>query len=429
MKTISIAALLLGGTALPAQADSWTPSTRLSGPSFGVSPSVAIDAAGDAVTIWSQRTTCTGNIACIIVQSRARPAGGAWGPVQPVSTNAPFQNTGQTWLKMTEKGAATAFWLSDSGLNTADKPLGGALTKPVLLAKGVTYNSTIAVSQDRSGDVAVLVDGTVILRRGDGIWRSPVRYAPASAAHVSPDDVAISQNGDVVVSWESFDVRCVKDECSPLNYVLHATRLPQGSSVWKDSGPLSAKAASSHGGLLAIDEQGHAGLSTQVDSPNVVRVQPAGGKWSSPTPIPLTYGRVDAFASDAAGDATLIVNFGGKIVAFSDQLATGKLTGQGPLSGHEDTQGRALLAVSPSGSASVIWSYGDPNFTARTIAAVSRPSATADWTSPVDISPTAVDSGTADAVAAAGIGQSVAGWTDYAGNTAISRINANVHRP
>jgi len=301
-KAMLIFAPLLCGAASLAHADSWTTSTRLSGASFGSGSSAAIDAAGNAVATWSQRTTCGGNFSCDLVWSRARPKGGQWGPVAVVSKPDPVLHANATTVRMTEKGAATAFWTDDNGLNTGDKPLGGAWRKPTLLAAGVTFNSATAFAEDRLGDTAVLIDGKVALRRTDGIWRAPVSYAPASAPHVSPDDVAVSTGGDVVVSWERYDIKCAKDECSPINYVLHASRLRYGTTAWQDSGPLTAPSSGPHGGLLAIDDRGRAGLSTQVDAPNNVRVQAPGGKWSSPAAIPLSAGRVEGFASDAAGN-------------------------------------------------------------------------------------------------------------------------------
>lgn len=437
MKHIFIVATLL--TSAPAMAEGWTAVTKLSGVQTAGPSSAAIDAAGNAVVVWAQRATCGGHFSCNLIQSRSRAPGKPWGGLVTVSGQDPSVTANAPTLHMSETGTATAVWPDDNGLETADKPLGQPWTKPVLLIPGFRSTDTFTFAEDRSGDRAVLYANTVYLRAVGGAWRTIIGPIPDAVPHADTDDIAISVTGDIVVSWEEFDRRCNQNnKCTPINYRLHASRLAPGATTWQDSGVLAGPDSGvgtgygNHGGRLAIDDQARVGLiSVKNDTAYTVRTNTPGQPWSSAAPLStkISVAAVDGFQSDAAGNATVLVTeASGRISTIAGSLGGGAFAFQAALSGRDPAPLAPLLAVSPSGSASATWGFGNPNFIARSIAVTTRPSANGAWRARTDLTGVLQDA-TPESIAAAGTDRAVASWNDYDNGLTTSRVNAGVHQP
>jgi len=416
----------LGCAATPAlAADAWVATTRLSGLGYASSSSAAIDANGDAVVVWTQNSLCGGNTGCDFLTSRSRAPGKAWGALQTVSIVDPALHIALPALRMSEVGVATAFWTDDNGLKTADKALKSPWTKPFLLAPGI---KDYTVTENRKGDAALLIGNDVLARYAGSSWHSVGSPIPASVPRAQDDDVVISVTGDIVVSWESYDLVHMGRRFVRTNFVLHAARLSSGTSNWRDSGVLAGPDRYSHRGLLAIDDHARAGLISSVDLNYTVRTQAPGQAWAAPVALPTT-NYIAGFASDAAGDATALATEGAnnQVVALAGSLGGGAWTRQAVLSCNDRVTTYLALAVSPSGSAAVLWGYGDPNASPVTITAATRPSAFAPWRPQRDLSLT--QAGSPESVAAAGVDHAAASWQDYDSSFTNSRVTASVHQP
>jgi len=442
MKTSTIALALFCGSMSAAVAappvDRWTAAERIG--SFGWSNKVAaIDAAGNAVALWTQGDNCPGFGECVF--SRERPKGGAWGPT---SIRAVLNTSSGTYLAlyMTDGGRATAIWRDDTNLFSAifvaDKPLGGAWTKPVQLAGVAGYNGFVS-GEDRAGDTAVVDGNTVVIRHAGGVWGKPLVYTTVDPSRVAASDVQLSTNGDAVVGYVVYHSGCNSNNLCNYDNVLHVARLRHGSSAWQDSGPLSAPGEVLQAAKVAIDDNGRAGAVISTSKDRVPRVyttttsvQPdASHRWSAPVSLP-TNAYAAGFGSDAAGDATLLlsetVNGTDRVVAYGASLGVGVFTLQSVLSAPGFQTYAPRLAVSSSGSANVIWLRSDLHAKSASVMAASRASAAAPWTAPTDLAPKTPIYYT-ESVAAAGNGQSVAIWSGYVDPDGSYYPNAAVHRP
>ncbi len=437
MKVILTSALFLSA-AFPAFAESWTAITKLSGiPSAG-STSVAIDAAGNAVAVWREDSTC-GQSSCSVLRSRTRADGKLWGAVTTVSVRDPLLQASYPTLNVSEAGNATAVWVDDSGLKTADKPFGKPWTKPTLLLPTMQTIYSYGFVENRKGDGVILIDSTILRRTAAGAWRTVVSPLPASVPNSFIDSVALGLTGELVASWESYDRHCnAKRRCFVINFRLHAARLASGASTWVDSGVLAGPDSGAgtslgdHGGVLAIDDRGRVGLiSVQNGTTYTVLTNTPGQPWSAAVPLAptISVGMINGFQSDATGDATVLVTeTGGRVSAIAGSLGGGAFALQASLSGSDRAPFNPLLAMSPSGSAAATWGFGDPNFSPSSIAVTTRPNANAPWRARTDLTGV-LQAARPQSIAAAGVDRAVAGWDDYDNTETISRANAGVHQP
>jgi hypothetical protein len=114
-----------------AQSGTWTAPISLSVGGQGWESTAAMDAAGNALALWDERTTQDQ------LWSRSKPAGGDWGRVAPVS--AALQTvTVLPVLHMTANGFATAVWTDSTGIWSADRLATGTWNPPQLVAPGAS---------------------------------------------------------------------------------------------------------------------------------------------------------------------------------------------------------------------------------------------------------------------------------------------------
>jgi len=118
-----------------------------------LNPRVAVDASGNAVTIWVGL-----NNSVYSIQTASKPAGGAWG--QPANLSAPGQTPPALQLAVAPGGAAVAVWTQQNGpasaIQAANKPAGGAWGAPANLTTAGLNASSPQVAIAPSGDAVAV---------------------------------------------------------------------------------------------------------------------------------------------------------------------------------------------------------------------------------------------------------------------------------
>jgi hypothetical protein len=213
-------------------------------------PDVAIDASGNAIAVWKLLG------ANHIVQAAVRPAGGDW--EEPDDLSAPGQEAGEPAVTMNEAGEAVAVWTRLDGIDTIQ-----AATRPA-----------------------------------DGDWTAPDDLSNASQNAGEPG-VAIDEAGEAVAVWGRFDGS---------NFIAQAAVRPAGGE-WGEPDELSTPGQSAVSPVVAMNVAVGAVAMWYRDNGANFRVQatvrPPGGEWPKPDTLSAA-GEGAAFpevALDAAGNA------------------------------------------------------------------------------------------------------------------------------
>ena len=249
-------------------------------------PQLAVDAAGDAVAVWSRSNGLN-----YIVQSATRPAGGGWGA--PLDLSAPGADAKAPQVAVDGAGHFVAVWSSSTGPSTAvvqsatGLPGGAWGGQADLSTSGRNDQPQIAV--DSRGDaVAVwrhyeagptLIQGAV--RPSGGTWEPALPVSPSSGIAERPQ-VALDADGRAVAVWRRDD---------GAGYLIESAQRPAGG--WLTPAPLSASGANAEAPQVALDSAGDAvavwsrssekgGMSSTVIQ---AAVQSAGGAWQSPLDV------------------------------------------------------------------------------------------------------------------------------------------------
>jgi len=375
---------------MSAQTGAWAPPVVLSTGGQGWEAAAAIDGNGNSVALWDERTTQDQ------LWSRSKLSTGNWGAVTQVS---PTLQTTSVFpaIRINTTGLATAVWSDQNGVWTADRPPASNWNPPHLLIPGVS--SPIFVMNSRvDGAIAWTMGGgprassgsvIAVVRPAGGAWTS--QQTVASGVHLSADHAGISENGAVIVTWESYNAVCSRYGCALSSYVLHAARHNAGTGAWVDSGALLGPDRAAHAARVALDSAGEAMLAALSSSGAYTSTTQgsSGGAWSPFNTIvnPQTSTIVTDLASDDAGQVMLVY----ESIAYptSQALAVGgsisNNTWLSPvvLSGSDTNVGQVHFALSPSGAALTIWlsSSGTP-----VIHAITRATATETWSSPITVS-------------------------------------------
>jgi hypothetical protein len=389
-RLVCIAVTVASAASIIAQTGAWTSPVVLSSGGQGWEAAAAIDADGNSLALWDERTTQDQ------LWSASKASSGSWGPVNTVS---PTLDTTSVFpsVRISAAGFATAVWSDESGVWTADRPSPSNWDSPQLLIPGAS--NPIFVMNSR-GDAAIAwtvgggsrsTSGAVmaVLRPSGGSWTA--QQTVASGAHISADHAGIGANGEVIVTWETYNAVCSKHGCMLSSYLLHASRQNTGAGVWVDSGSLLGPDKAPHDARVALDSAGGAILlalnsagsytsATQGDS---------GGAWSSfktaMTPQGSTI--ISDLASDDAGQVTLVYESitypTSQAFAVSGSISNNTWSSPVVLSSGDTLVGEASFALAPSGAALVIWLSDSATPAIRTS---TRATATGTWSTPVTIS-------------------------------------------
>jgi hypothetical protein len=372
-----------------AQTGVWTAPVALSTGGQGWESAAAIDANGNSLAIWDERTSQDH------IWSRAKAGAGNWGSVTDVS---PALETTSVFpaVRISAAGFATAVWTDDNGVWTADRPPASKWNPPQLL---IPLASSPIFVMNSQGDAAVAwavggptaTQSTVmaVLRPAGGTWTS--QQTVASGVHLAADHAAIGANGAVIVTWESYTAVCSDGFCSLSNYLLHASRQDTGTGAWIDSGVLMGPDDDSHDARVALNSAGLAmlvalsGTGAYTSATQGV----SGGAWSpfnvAVDPQGITI--VSDLATDNAGSVTMVYEAIGfstsQALAIAGSISSNAWSPPVVLSGSDTSVGQVYFALAPSGAALAVWlsSSATPE-----IHAVVRASATGTWSSPATVS-------------------------------------------
>lgn len=336
-------------------------------------PQVGIDAAGDALAAWQ-------NFGDPIYYSTHAP-GGAWSAEQAVPSSSGILYG----LHVAPNGTATL--VSQLGsIFVQDRPTGGAWSAPLALAsinywgEYITGTPLVIFTANEYGDQAIVWEQTAgggapetiqaVRRPAGGAW-GPVEtvVSQPSGGHIPLAGATIGAGGDVLVTWQAYQVVCVYRKCSHENFTVYAAREQAGASGWTVSGALSAAISNTYGynSTPVVTAAGEGAVIFAPINDNVtvqaVTQNPATLTWSQPATV-LSNGAGVSFLPATAGAharSSLAVNFvgaaGSEIAEVEGDLAKDVWTAPVSLSGADAVSPSNFMAFAGNGSGGlgVLW--------------------------------------------------------------------------
>jgi hypothetical protein len=303
------------------------------------SPSVDVDAGGNATVVW--RRYRNGKL---IYESAVRQAGGPWST--PSGFLGGLEDAYGLQIAVDPLGNETAIWGRPAGrswvVQSATRPAGGSWSAPVTLSAAGAGSALVAASPEGN------VTAVWLLEREEG-WRSVVQSATRSAA-------GGSWSAPVTLSPPRKDARSPQIALDP------------------------------QGGATAVWEEEYSGA---IES----STRSSGGIWSAPVTLsaPGVGAAWPQVAVDSEGNTTAVwagsVFRGGRLQGSRIQSATRPAGGSwsAPVSiskpGHRHVQD-PQIAVSPQGEATAIWQRSNGSY--LIVQGATRP-AGGGWSRPVDI--------------------------------------------
>jgi hypothetical protein len=355
----------------------WGMPVLISAPGFSILPEVAIDAHGDAATVWLDSYPGTGTI-----DASYRAASiGVWQP--PVTVSAAGEKGTDQQVLVEPDGDTVAWWgrLGEGegagivAYETALRPAAtGVWGPPREFAVG-RHPGGLRLAADSRGDLlAAWVSAGVVeaamLPLGSASWDAPVTVAPAPPPPLSVERVqlAVSPNGTAAALWHQADTQCP----------LHTYSGQPGGAACVLPVTLWSSVRSAATGAWSAPEE-------LPNAPRAETQAPARAKIAAPAVRPL--GDQDPqIAVDSAGDA---------VATWAQFEATkaGLEVSVRPASAHAWRTPRMLsptgyfsfgardLAVDDFGRALVTWNADG------VIQGSVGSAATGEWQEPVDVTP------------------------------------------
>ena len=211
-----VTVVALVGTLAPvadvAAAPTWLPAGSVApAVASGEAGAVDLDAAGNAVAVWTQ---ATGGEPQVVASSR--PAGGSWGA--PVPLSLPGAAAVHPQVVLGGDGRATAVWFRATGpetygLQSSTRSVGGAWTSPVDLPGDTSAAAEAALVVRPGASVVVAWPRTVgglwslsaSMRTATGSWSTPVDLS--SGSPVMPGRPRLAVDGSIVTTavWSVSD--------------------------------------------------------------------------------------------------------------------------------------------------------------------------------------------------------------------------------
>jgi hypothetical protein len=340
----------------------WSGPATLSAPGVHAGePSIAIDAAGDAVVAWQQ------TVGKVMIEAATHAAGAStWSLARTLSD--PLRESSDAQAAIDPRGDAVVAFKSQDGSGAtvvdvaAEQGLGGEWGAPATVSPAGSDSPSLGM--DAAGDafLAWRVTGSsgqavqLAQRPAGGDWSTPTNLSPAGVTAMEPD-LAVDAKGDVAVIWEH-----------------------------------------------------HVGANLAQ-----VTTRPAGGSWT--VPKDLSDEEEEAYRVrvrlDAAGDATAvwIREFKGAFTVRAATAAAGSVAWSAPtdLSAVLSQEPEPWPAVDSGGDGVVAWSIATSD--GEAIEAAARKGAGGSWSPPVAISAPGVIA-TQPQVGIDDAGRAVAIWRD-----------------
>jgi hypothetical protein len=266
-------------------------------------PQVALDAAGNAVVLWSRFDGSVNRI-----QATFRPTGGSFGATQTVSASG--QSAVFPRLAVNPAGNAVAVWQrfdgADQRVQAAFRPAGGGF--------GGVQTISVAGQDGTAPDVAIDAAGRAVAiwqrfdgsdqrvqaasRAATGSFGAPQTLSAAGQDSVDPD-IAVGAAGAAVASWQRFDgsVQRVQVSVRPLggSFAAPQTVSPAGLQA------LDPRVGAAADGAAIVVWQQVQGGRFEIDTSR----RPAGGQFGAAARISEagTGALSPDLAFDAEGDA------------------------------------------------------------------------------------------------------------------------------
>jgi hypothetical protein len=436
---ITLFTLYAFAASAPASAGTWGTQAVLANNAYN--GTVALDAAGNMVSIWYQNALPNGTAVNEIWASTAA-FGQPWSA--PVNISGPIGvASGNPSVRGSSSGNVTAVYTSQTtGATYVDRPAGGNWGTPGTINGGV---SQFYVHNDKGDEGLAWGTGgarassstvDAMVRPAGGAWGAATTIA--AAPHLSFNGSVMAPDGTTAVAWESFDSVCGSRTCKTSNWVLHVSTLAPGAQTWVDSGALLGPDTTSHFAQMAADGNGNLGA-VALQGGNLVSVVRHASGWTSPAVVaPLTAisyytgtGRDNrVYASDANGHAT-VVSWGPglyTLVAVDGNLATNTWGAVTTISGQDQNPNYFDFAMSSTGAAIVFWSVaGNGGYT--TWRAATRGGSGMAWNAPATAGTSFEGGGTPEGVAVNSAGEAAVVFHGYSSDYLTFIQYTNTYHP
>jgi hypothetical protein len=269
-------------------------------------PQVALGQSGDAVAVWLTRECppwvpgfplppCDG-----IVRAAIRPAGaGAWS--SPVQLSLPGQYAASPQVAVDAAGDAIVVWSTvvrstGSGIQASFRPAStGVWSAPEDLFMAGTQPATreVAVAFDGAGDAFVIwqafVNGATRVEASErsastGSWAAPSEIPGAGATrHLT---LAVNAAGDAVAAWRNGD--------DNFDTVVQVAEKPATSGAWSSAQTLSKKGAIAGFPKVGLDASGDAVAVWQEPVYTYVICHAEHCSWPAPVVLMATHSATSA---------------------------------------------------------------------------------------------------------------------------------------
>ena len=211
-------------------------------------PRIAVDAAGNAVAVWSEGTSV------FAVRAAYRSAAtGTWGPQETVSPNGL-----DPYVDLDDAGNAIAIWIQDRGsyreVQASVRPWSTGVWEPPIDLSVPGLNAFgQAISVNARGDAIALWQQNDELppilhsrfRPAGGVWQPPQQVSPSWEDALWPD-VAIDEAGNAIAVWtQGYDG-------------VKAAYRPFSSGAWDGPATISEAGQEERGANVEFDGAGNA---------------------------------------------------------------------------------------------------------------------------------------------------------------------------
>lgn len=336
---------------------SWPEPNDISEPSLRVvGHQVALDALGDAVTVWAELEGC-----CFTLRAAVRTTtSGGWGAAARFS--GPFV-TSNPALAVTPTGSAVAAWVGGgrSVLVSHGDAVAGTWEPPIYLPTANEPKRDPRVAMNAAGDMAVAwVDWSsdevqAVFRSRSGDWGSPVSLGSARPTSGAPQ-VVVDDTGNTLAAW-----------LSPTGVSTSARSITTG--LWSPPGTVSTLQTASDlqlamgtsGNAVAVWASGENGSVQAAIRPG------ASGAWQPPIGFSAAGAYKPGVAMDGSGNAVAVWNrsSGQQIVVESADLdGSGPVLENVRIPKRATVRTRVTFSVTPVPWASPLvgtprWRFGD----------------------------------------------------------------------
>jgi hypothetical protein len=266
------------------------------------SPSVAVDARGNAIAVWRRQVG-----SMWAVEAATCQANGTWQAPRTVAVGD-GEVREELRVAFDGKGNAIAAWArrlrsGDTIVEASSRPARGSWQAPELLSAPTGTASSPQIALDRRGTafavwMRVLSGGFTVIQSAvrpvGGAWRRPEDVSSSASQALSPD-LAVSARGDALVAWKALS--------QGIGSVQAAVRTA-GSSRWQAPESLSSANGNAQDVQVTMDPRGSA-VAVWRRTPNVAEAarRPVGGTWQAPEDVSGKGADAPEVAVDAQGNA------------------------------------------------------------------------------------------------------------------------------